>query len=192
MFILPRNQNFAWQVRRETLNTASKFKTKGQQKTDCLFYRDTVIKFKNVATDKTGKAMENACLVENIFGDSQQVQDCCSGFSMDRLDDHRCPPVALFLDIHCLQLQKKRRVWVQIDGGRSSGWHIVDVDLCGPSIPRMMNVESKGNTTVFFWCTQARTCCYIEELKKWLVYRMFDLYRTRIPRTIKNVFFGGL
>ncbi|XP_078371123.1 cytosolic Fe-S cluster assembly factor Nubp2 homolog [Oculina patagonica] len=55
------------------------------------------------------------------------------------------------------------------DQQSNSRWRtigILDVDLCGPIIPRMMNVEGKDNYScsfllVGFQCTQARTCCHV-------------------------------
>ncbi|KAL9971658.1 hypothetical protein ACROYT_G017855 [Oculina patagonica] len=155
---------------------------------------DTVTKFKYVAKDKTGKAMENARHLERIFGDSHQVQDCCSGFCMDRLDGYLFSPVALLLDIYvkgmsivtnsvqrdtleyeCLNicdffrsqlanLERREDPGAQLeslettvqmvaDQQSNSRWRtigILDVDLCGPIIPRMMNVEGKDNYSCSF------------------------------------------
>ncbi|KAL9963815.1 hypothetical protein ACROYT_G027360 [Oculina patagonica] len=55
--------------------------------------------------DRKGNEKLNALLIEIIFGDSHQVQDCCSGLRMDHLDDNLYPPVALFLvKLHCYVL----------------------------------------------------------------------------------------
>ncbi|KAL9966082.1 hypothetical protein ACROYT_G024098 [Oculina patagonica] len=75
---------------------------------------DTVTKFKNVANGKTGKAMENARLMENMenhlcsrlgYQDNGWRLTCMWGFCPDHLDDFGFPPAVLCVRI----VMEKRR-----------------------------------------------------------------------------------